>query len=79
MTGYEVGLISILVGFLVGAGVKKGSGGYGGWKYQTLAVALTYVAICCTYIPMIYTGMKDEAAKAALEPEVVTAATAPAA
>lgn len=77
LTGYEVGLISILVGFLAGAGVKKGSGGYGGWKYQTLAVGLTYVAICCTYIPMIYNGMKEQATAAALEPEAVQASAAP--
>lgn len=78
-TGYEVGLVSILVGFLVGAGVSKGSGGYGGWKYQTLAIALTYLAIVATYIPMIYAGMQESETFAALEPEVLPAAADPAA
>lgn len=79
LTGYEVGLVAILVGFLAGAGVKKGSGGYGGWKYQAMAIVLTYVAICCTYIPMIYPGVQDQFARAALAPEVFNAAPGPAA
>jgi hypothetical protein len=54
ITGYEFGLIAILVGFAVGAAVRWGSRGRGGWKYQTLAVALTYLAIVSTYVPYIF-------------------------
>jgi hypothetical protein len=53
-TGYEVGLISILVGFMVGKAVHWGSRGRGGWLYQALAMALTYLAIVSTYIPLFY-------------------------
>jgi hypothetical protein len=53
LTGYEVGLVAIVVGFLVGAGVRWGSRGRGGWAYQGLAVALTYVAIVGTYVPLV--------------------------
>lgn len=53
LTGYEIGLIAIVVGFLVGRGVQMGARGRGGWKYQTLAVALTYSAIVVTYVPFI--------------------------
>lgn len=53
LTGYEVGLISILVGILVGNAVRKGSGGRGGRGYQVLAVAITYLAIVSTYVPLI--------------------------
>jgi hypothetical protein len=53
LTGYEVGLIAIAVGFLVGMAVRIGSRGRGGWKYQTLAVGLTYLSIVSSYIPMI--------------------------
>jgi hypothetical protein len=48
-TGYELGLISLVAGFLCGAGVKKGSGGRGGWVYQTLAVVLAYTGITLGY------------------------------
>lgn len=53
LTEYEVGLISILVGFLVGAGVRRGSGDRGGRRYQVLAVAITYLSITATYVPLV--------------------------
>jgi hypothetical protein len=51
LTGYEVGLIAVVVGFLVGAGVRAGSGGRGGVGYQILALILTYFAVGVNYIP----------------------------
>lgn len=53
LTGYEIGLVAIVVGFLVGRAVNRGSQGRGGRAYQLLAVGLTYFAIVTTYIPMI--------------------------
>ncbi len=53
ITGYEVGLIAIIVGLMVGYGVKIGSRNRGGKVYQLLAVGLTYAAIVSTYIPII--------------------------
>jgi hypothetical protein len=52
-TGYEFGLIAIVVGFGVGKAVHWGSRARGGWAYQTLAMALTYLAIVSAYVPMI--------------------------
>jgi hypothetical protein len=57
ITGLEIGLIAIAVGFLVGVAVRKGSRGWGGWQYQTLAVVLTYFAIVATYMPLLLKGM----------------------
>src|SRR5262245_56208751 len=45
ITGYEIALVAIVVGFLVGFGVRWGSGGVGGRGYQFLAAAITYMAI----------------------------------
>lgn len=59
LTGYEVGLVSIVVGFLVGRAVRAGSGGRGGLKYQLLAVALTYIAIVSTYVPLLINEFKN--------------------
>jgi hypothetical protein len=53
LTGYEFGLIAIVVGFMVGGAVRVGSCRRGGWAYQALAVFLTYAAIVSTYIPQI--------------------------
>ena len=58
LTGYEFGLIAIVVGFAVGSAVNWGSNGRGGWAYQTLAIALTYFAIVSTYIPPIVEGLR---------------------
>ncbi len=38
LTGYEFGLIAVLVGLAVGIAVRKGSSGRGGWRYQVLAM-----------------------------------------
>jgi hypothetical protein len=64
-TGYELGLVAIVVGWMVGLAVHKGSHGAGGWAYQTLAVGLTYLAIVSTYIPFIFKDDTDQSAKAA--------------
>lgn len=50
-TGYELALVSIAVGWLVGRAVQIGSRGRGGRRYQALAMALTYAAIVVTYVP----------------------------
>lgn len=68
ITGYEIGLVAILVGYLVGRGMQMGSGGQGGWAYQAIAVALTYVAIVVTYIPMILRAFRE----AQIEPPLGT-------
>ncbi|MCA9406536.1 MAG: hypothetical protein KC684_08360 [Candidatus Omnitrophica bacterium] len=60
LTGYEIGLVAIVIGFLVGAAVRKGANYRGGWLYQTIAVVLTYMAICSTYMPYIIEGAGQE-------------------
>ena len=58
LTGYEVGLIAIIVGWLVGAGVNLGCEGRGGLGYQALAIILTYSAIVSTYVPMLINELR---------------------
>jgi hypothetical protein len=53
LTGYEFGLIAIVVGLMVGGAVRAGSGNRGGVPYQLLAMFLTYASIVSTYIPPI--------------------------
>ena len=77
VTGYEIGLVAIVVGLLVGFGVRWGSGGVGGRGYQVLAAAITYVAIVSTYVPFFVEEARKqtEAAETApVEPEVVLTA-----
>src|SRR3954470_2056070 len=69
---YELGIIGIVVGVFVGVAVRKGARGLGGWKYQTLAMALTYVSITASYVPLVLKSVVDSAEKA----EKATGATA---
>jgi hypothetical protein len=49
ITGYELSLITILIGWLVGRAVQRGSGAIGGRRYQLAAVLLTYLAVVGAY------------------------------
>ena len=51
ISGYEIGLVAIAVGFMVGKAVRKGSGNRGGVAFQILAVVLTYCGIAGNYVP----------------------------
>ena len=46
-------LVTILMGWLVGKAVRKGSGGRGGWRYQVMALLLTYLSIAMAYVPLL--------------------------
>jgi hypothetical protein len=63
ITGLEIGLIAILVGYLIGSAVRKGSAGLGGRRLQLVAVALTYFAITFSYIPLLVKGSLEAAEK----------------
>jgi hypothetical protein len=82
-TNIEFGLISIVVGLMIGKAVKKGCNARGGWVYQALAMFLTYTAIVLTYIPPMLKVIREQGEKkaAAVKPEqpaqLVPAADAP--
>jgi len=49
ISGYELSLITILIGWLVGRAIQRGSGALGGRRYQVTAVLLTYLAVAGAY------------------------------
>jgi len=53
ISGYQLSIIAIAVGFLVGRAVRWATGGRGGVVYQVLAVALTYAAIAFSWVPFM--------------------------
>jgi hypothetical protein len=65
LTGYEFGLIAVVVGLLVGGGVRMGSGHRGGVPYQALAMFLTYGSIVGTYVPDIWKAMMSQSGEQA--------------
>lgn len=60
LTDYELGIIAIAVGLMVGVAVRKGAKGRGGWFYQTLAIVLTYSCISAQYVPDIVTAFAQQ-------------------
>jgi hypothetical protein len=82
-TGYEIGLVAIALGWGIGKAVLWGSSNRGGRRYQALAVALTYLAIVSTYVPYLFQGFEEAAAKdeaaAKQAPATTSAATSSAA
>lgn len=79
LSGWEFGLVAILVGLLVGFAVRKGSGGHGGLAFQLLAVCLTYCAITATYTPYVVDSLlKAENEEAGLAAQASATSEAPA-
>lgn len=64
LTSYEVGLIAILVGLMVGGAVRAGSRGRGGIGYQLLAVVITYCSIAANYVPDVYQALREDTLEA---------------
>jgi len=56
ITGRELIVVVLLVGFIVGKAVRIGSRARGGRRFQWLAVVLTYLAIVTTYVPFVVKG-----------------------
>ncbi len=61
VTGYNIGLIAIVVGVMVGGGVRAGSGNRGGRFYQLLALFLTYSSIVAMNVPFLFEGALQQA------------------
>jgi hypothetical protein len=61
LTGYELGIVAIFVGVLVGKAVNKGARGASGWKYRALAIGLTYASITSSYVPEVMKGIAQSA------------------
>ena len=52
VTGWQIGYLALVVGWLVAKAMRKGSRNLGGRRYQIAAVALTYVAIALAAVPI---------------------------
>lgn len=71
-TKSEFGILAIVVGFVVGKAVNMGSNGRGGWRYQALAIFLTYTAIVSSYVPVFVQAAREQAATQVAEQTATT-------
>jgi hypothetical protein len=80
VTGWNIGYVSLAVGWLVATGMVKGSNGMGGRKYQIAAMVLTYFAISLAAVPIMINQMWKErpahTAQVQSAPAATTEATA---
>lgn len=53
ITGFQIGLLAIAVGWMVGTAIRKGTAGHTSRKYQIMAVILTYLAISMSFLPIL--------------------------
>jgi hypothetical protein len=59
LTGLEIGIVAIAVGFIVGRAVQLGARGRRGRAFQITAVALTYFGIALSYAPYALKGVQS--------------------
>ena len=55
ITNFEIGIVAIAIGYMVGFSVRKGAGG-GGRRFQVIALLLTYWAVGLAYVPLAFKG-----------------------
>jgi len=60
ITNLEIGLVAILIGYMVGFAIRKGALGFGGMRYQILALGLTYLAVSLAYVPLAFQAAGGE-------------------
>ena len=60
VTNFEIGIVAIAIGYMVGWAVRKGTGGRGGRRFQVLALVLTYWAVGLAYTPVTFKQLAEE-------------------
>jgi len=65
ISGFEVGLVAIAIGYMVGYGVRFGTRGRGGRRFQVLALVLTYWAVGLAYSSLAIKELIDNRSKLA--------------
>jgi hypothetical protein len=75
VSGFEIGLVAIAIGYMVGYGVRLGTRGRGGRRFQVIAVVLTYFAVGLAYGSLAFKELLDTPQT---PPASVTATEAPA-
>lgn len=53
ITDFEIGIVAVATGYIVGFAVRHGAGGRGGRRFQVMAVALTYWSVGLAYVPLV--------------------------
>ena len=73
ITDFEIGIVAIAIGYMVGYGIRMATHGRGGRRFQVIAIVLTYWAVGLAYMPLVF----SEASKQEATEQASTNTTAP--
>jgi hypothetical protein len=68
ITDFEIGIVAIAIGFMVGYAIRMATDNRGGLRFQILAIVLTYWAVGLAYTPFIFTGDSQSQEEAQIAP-----------
>lgn len=54
ITNFEIGIVAIAIGYMVGQGIRMATQGRGGRRFQVVALVLTYWAVGLAYVPFVF-------------------------
>lgn len=77
ITNFEIGIVAIAIGYMVGWAIRKATGNRGGRRYQVLALVLTYWAVGLAYTPLTFQALADAEKKEQAEKAAAVATPAP--
>ena len=60
ITNFEIGIVAIAIGYMVGWAIRKATANRGGRRYQVLALVLTYWAVGLAYTPLTFQQLVEE-------------------
>jgi hypothetical protein len=60
ITDFEIGIVAIAIGYMVGYGIRLGTRGRGGRRFQVIAVVLTYWAVGLAYTPLLFSAVSKQ-------------------
>jgi len=60
ITNFEIGIVAIAIGYMVGYAIRMATKGRGGRRFQVLAVVLTYWAVGLAYTPLVFRDMDTQ-------------------
>jgi hypothetical protein len=76
ITDFEIGIVAIAIGYMVGWAIRKATANRGGRRYQVLALLLTYWAVGLAYTPLTFQQLAEEDKKEQAQKAADTAAPA---
>jgi hypothetical protein len=61
ITRFEIGIVAIAIGYMVGYAIRMATGGRGGRRFQVLALVLTYWSVGLAYTPFVFRQAANQA------------------